>query len=347
MTAITAEPSQDDDLKDRDGRAGSLALLRRIGEDLDQDESLIVSRGGTVWPSAEQPLTWELGEQEGSHLGTPTAGPARAGRSTARQGQRTTSDTTAGSSARAAASLLRQLGVREWVVEDIVGAGAAYPQLLVRPAPSILWLEMTFYPLKGYPRGAFLMVGYPLDALLPVQAWAWWTDGLWIGPRHTNYGNGSVCAYEPTDGTWSRGRPLVSLLDLIATWVVRHIHLLELRRWPGAQALHTAHERLSQTLPGERCGCDAARLYETCHMRVDLASSPEAVEHEFRSRFPAPWRCPPRSRAECERELARMAAAHGAQLLPAARILDSPRHQWANLNAEILRRFRVSLGTNS
>jgi hypothetical protein len=227
------------------------------------------------------------------------------------------------------------------VVNDVVGAGVAYPQLIVRPAPATLWLEMHLFPLIGYARGAFLLVGYPLDALLPVQSWAWWTDGLWIGPRHTNYGNGSVCAYEPTDGTWARGRPLVSLLDLIATWVVRHIHLLEFGRWPGGQALHTAHERLTEIRPGERCGCDAVRGYEMCHRDADLARSPSHIADEFRRKFPTPWRRPPRTRADCERIFSRTVDQHAFQMLPGARLLDNPRRQWSNVNAEVLRQFRV------
>lgn len=338
--ATATQPSQDDDLKDRDGRAGYLALLRRIGEDLDQDESLIVSRGGTVWPGAELPLTSELGVKEGSHRGSPIAEPAWAGRSPARQGQGSPRDTAAGSPARAAASILRQLGVREWVVQDVVGAGAAYPQLMVRPAPATLWLELRFFPISEYRRGAFLLMGYPLDVLLPVQAWAWWTDGLWIGPRHTNYGNGSVCAYEPIDGTWSRGRQLVSLLDFIATWVVRHIHLLELGRWPGGQALHTAHERLTEIRPDERCGCHLPLLYDVCHRAADTARSEDDVHREFIRRFPAPWRRPPRTRADCERVLVRTAAQDRSHMLPAACLLDESRHQLPNLNAEVLRQFR-------
>jgi len=340
MTVAT-QPSQGDDLKDRDGRAEARALLRQIGEDLDQDKSLIVSRGGTVWPSAGQPLSHELGAKEGSLNGTPTAGPAWAGRSAARKGQGTPRDTAAGSPASAAASLLRQLGVREWVVRDVVGAGSAYPQLIVRPAPATLWLEMHLYPLSGYARGSFLLIGYPLDALLPIQSWAWWTDGLWIGPRHTNYGHASVCAYEPSDGTWARGRELVSLLDLIATWVVRHIHLLEYGRWPGGQALHTAYERLAEIRPGERCGCELPLRYEDCHRFDDIARSEHEVVAEFRRKFPAPWRRPPQSRAECEKFLALASVQHVRQMLPGVRLLDHPQHRWSNLNAEVLRQFRV------
>jgi hypothetical protein len=199
---------------------------------------------------------------------------------------------------------------------------------------------MRFFPLSGYARGAFLLMGYPLDALLPIQAWAWWTDGFWIGPRHTNYGNASVCAYELTDSTWSRGRDLVALLDLISTWIVRHIHLLELGRWPGGQALHTSYERLTEIRAGERCGCELPLLYDDCHRSGDAARPERDVVLEFTTKFPVPWRRPPRTRAECEEILTHTAARHETQLLPGARILDDPRHQWSNINAEVLRQFR-------
>jgi len=340
MTATATISSQDDDLKNRDDRAAHLPLLRQIGEDLDQDLSLVVSRGGTVWPSAGRPLTWQLGTQEGSPRGAPTPGPARAGRSTARQGQGTTSDVAAGSSARAAASLIRQLGAGEMVVQDIVEAGVAYPQLIVRPASSMLLIEGRVFPLAGHDLGAFLLMGYPLNPLLPVHCWAWWTDGTWIGPRHTNYGIASVCAYEPTDGTWTRGRPLVALLDLISTWVLRHLHLKEVGRWPGGQALHTAHERLGESGPDEWCGCGARRRYVDCHRASDLAVGEAARRDEHQARTPTPWRRPPRSQAECVRYVEQSSSHHEVEMLPGARLFAHPGYRWTNINADVVACFR-------
>ena len=87
----------------------------------------------------------------------------------------------------------------------------------------------------------------------------------WIGPRHTNYPDGSICAYEPSDGTWSFGNPLVELFDLYSVWALRHLHLRTFGRWPGPQAVHRPYERLLELNPEEHCGCGSqARTYAEC-----------------------------------------------------------------------------------
>ena len=116
-----------------------------------------------------------------------------------------------------------------------------------------------------------LVTAYPLDNRYNVMTWAWWGPGLfWIGPRHTNYPDGSVCSYEIRDGTWNRQMALTTLLDLHVVWVVRHIFMRWFGYWPGHQVFHTSYERLNEHRPGELCGgCDSGLRYEECCQKLD------------------------------------------------------------------------------
>ncbi len=109
-----------------------------------------------------------------------------------------------------------------------------------------------------------------------ARSWAFWRGGslgyMWIGPRHTNFPDGSICAFEPRDGTWSFGDSLVELLDLYTLWALRHLHLQVFGRWPGRQAVHHPYERFLEIQPDEYCGCGKSdNLYGKCCREKDLA----------------------------------------------------------------------------
>lgn len=95
---------------------------------------------------------------------------------------------------------------------------------------------------------------------------------VWIGPRHTNFPDGSICAFDPADSTWVLGDPLVELLDIYTIWAVRHLYLQTFGRWPGRQSVAHAAERVLEFRPDEYCGCaEGHRLYRECCMTKDLA----------------------------------------------------------------------------
>ena len=73
---------------------------------------------------------------------------------------------------------------------------AEYPQLVLRTAHPGVWLSGWIQPVIGIRAEAWLELCYPYAPAVPIKAWAWWERGTWIGPRHTNYGDGSICAYE-------------------------------------------------------------------------------------------------------------------------------------------------------
>lgn len=282
------------------------ALLKQIGDDLDRGRTLVVYRGGEVWPSAGRPDLTELGSSEGVIKNGPDdEEPPGSGGSAAEQGQGAAGDGAAGSRAsHAVASLLRDAGVAHDVEHDLVEATEAYPRMRPRLASPGVWLDGVVRPVHGMRDAASIRVVYPLDLTLPVRAWAWWSDGVWIGPRHTNYGDGSICGYEPSDGVWDRSLPLVRLLDIYAGWITRHLYLRVFGRWPGAQVLHTPYERLTEHRPGERCGrphCAAKRTYESCCMPKDKALNWKEVEGQFRALYPNPVRRAPANALECQR----------------------------------------------
>lgn len=265
-----------------DTRAAALVLLRQIGEELDHHKTLRVFRGGVVQPSTGCPSPHLLGEESAHDRAREPAGSERP---EAGQGQGSAEGSPASTRpGPSAGQVLRERGVEAKLVADIEGATDAqegYPQLRARLAGPIIWLEGEIDPVPGLGRAARVRISYPMDRTIHVRAWAWWKKGKWIGPRHTNF-DGSVCAYELSDRSWTRALPLVGYLDQVAGWISRHAYLAEFGRWPGPQALHTARERLIEHQPGELCGaCMSGRPYEECHKPADMRMGRMAIDQEY------------------------------------------------------------------
>jgi len=110
-----------------------------------------------------------------------------------------------------------------------------------------------------------------------VRGWAFWESVVgaqWIGPRHTNFPDGSICAYDPSDGTWEFGDPIVTLIDIYTVWALRHLHLEVEGRWPGPQSVPHIYERLLEFRDDELCGCGRSdRKYSQCCKPSDLKAN--------------------------------------------------------------------------
>lgn len=293
----TASSLSADGAVDADARAEALVLLQRIGEELDQHQTIRVFRGGVVQPSTGCSSPHMLGEVSADEG---TRKPAGSERPATGQGQ----GSAEGNPARArpgppAGQVLRERGVEPKLVADIEGATDAqdgYPQLRARLAGPIIWFEGELEPVPGLGRAARVRVAYPMDVTIHLHAWAWWKNGKWIGPRHTNFGDGSICAYELTDRSWTRARPLVYYLDQVTGWITRHTYLAEFHRWPGQQVLHTARERLIQHQPGEICGaCRSGCPYEECHKPADMQLSRLVIDKEYRRHYGRNEQRPPQT----------------------------------------------------
>lgn len=164
----------------------------------------------------------------------------------------------------------------------------AYPGTKVWSQTEGMWLLTEGTILPGQWQKAIFLTGIPFDRSRAVRSWGFWVGvplrcPTWIGPRHTNFPDGSICAFEPRDGTWSAGDSLVVLLDLFALWALRHLHLQAFGRWPGRQTARWVHERLGEIIPSEYCGCGSAKFYEDCCLPNDLSSDRIAEAAIFQS----------------------------------------------------------------
>jgi hypothetical protein len=84
-----------------------------------------------------------------------------------------------------------------------------------------LWLAVPTLPLgEGGPR-ANLHITIPRDRDVPIVSWGFWElrdETCWVGHRHTNYPDGSICAFPPDGDFWVDGQRLVDYADLLSEW---------------------------------------------------------------------------------------------------------------------------------
>lgn len=161
-----------------------------------------------------------------------------------------------------------------------------------------MWLKVESSLLMGADQKATFLIFLPYVESVRVQAWGFWTTlftQVWIGPRHTNYPDGSICAFEPSDNTWATGKNLVLLLGLYSLWAVKHLHLELVGQWPGYQAVHHPYERMTEIKDNEYCGCETvSKRYIECCKIIDFSMDISEIKADFRKRYGAA-RIPPKS----------------------------------------------------
>jgi len=182
----------------------------------------------------------------------------------------------------------------------------AYPETQVWEQEDGLWFRTESLLLPKLNRKAVFLTGVPFSRERLPRGWGFWMgipmkQPQWIGPRHTNMPDGSICAFDPNDGTWAVGGALVSLLDLYTVWALRHLHLQILGYWPGRQVANYVTERLAELKPFELCGCGGDKLYEECCRAADLKADrlSEAMRFHALGGF---HRCPPQAILKFVRE---------------------------------------------
>lgn len=267
-------------------------ILGKIGEQLDNDLFPRVGDGGIVMPSEavvqsvpgeerhnEQQQKQRRPETRSRERSAGRQGPA--GRP--RKAREATSDFSTSLEAR--------------YKNELTAIARAYPGTMAWPQDNALWLLAESALLPGLSRTAILLLGVPYAPAMP-HAWGFWRHFVagvtWIGPRHTNYPEGSICAFHPADGTWFVGESLVSLLDLYTLWAVRHLYLEVYGRWPGAQMVDHPFERLSELGADEQCGCDApGGLYGECCRPKDLRRRRVSIATDFMRKRHNGMRKPP------------------------------------------------------
>jgi hypothetical protein len=166
-------------------------------------------------------------------------------------------------------------GLQEKYEAELVAVCKAYPGTKIWRQEEGLWLLVESSLLTGLQQSATFLIGISY-AYAAVRSWGFWraglVDAIWIGPRHTNFTDGSICAFEPGDKTWFFDSPIVELLDFYTVWALRHLHLKIFGRWPGPQVVHHPYERILELRADEYCGCGVSgKLYGECCQTEDLA----------------------------------------------------------------------------
>lgn len=244
-------------------------LLGEIGRQLDELIFPRVRNGGIVLPSepyvpfqsmgkekqnaakrqrrsATEPWSWPSGRQ-GTSDGSGAVG-----------GSRTPGD---------AAPLLSAVQCPHYE-NELASVCEAYPGTVVWNQGEDFWLLVESSLLPGLQKKAQFLVAVSA-VFQTIRAWAFWNSNAisttWIGPRHTNFPDGSICSFEPRDGTWQFGDSLVALLDIYSLWALRHLHLEVFERWPGPQSVAPPYERIQELRDDELCGCgQSSKRYADC-----------------------------------------------------------------------------------
>lgn len=242
-------------------------MLREIGQKLDQNIFPFVKNGGIVMPSDTATSSLIMGE-DSNHVKQ-----ERPNRSKTRTRTRSAKwKREAGGQGKACATaqvISSSLQIK--YVQELDEVNAAYPGIKVWQQKEGMWLLCQSALLPDALHNATFLCAIPFDLTKRVRSWGFWNGHVWIGPRHTNLPDGSICAYDPSDGTWSPADPLIKLLDIYTLWAVRHLHLQIYDRWPGAQVAHYAYERLTELKKDELCGCGSLdKRYSECCLPNDL-----------------------------------------------------------------------------
>lgn len=239
--------------------------------DLDQQRFPSVFNGGVVRPSEAA-----VGEYPSMGMETQNGDERQRGSSTGSRKGAAGWQRTAGGAWKAGtpSPLLRRSSAQAYE-GDLNALKAAYPTSRVWTQKEGIWLLAHSKVIPDLEREAVFVVAIPFDLQALPQAWGFWTTGCiafarWIGPRHTNFPFGSICAFDPRDGAWRTGDSPIALLDLYTVWAARQLHLEYLGHWPGSQVARWAYERRLECQPMELCGCGSLnRTYARCCLERD------------------------------------------------------------------------------
>lgn len=252
------------------------ALLHEVGAALDQHRPLRVHVHGLITVDEQFPVTAAT-QENGNERQSARRPPARSRERTARRQGAASGPRASGTSPRLGGDVLR--ASYEGQVKRLA---EAYPTLQTFSDEDGMWLFAKSSIIAGLPRKATFLIALPFKPGPGPRAWGFWTGDAefsrWIGPRHTNFRDGSICAFAPNEGAWSEGGDLATLLDLYSVWALRHLHLEVLGRWPGKQygilgadPRAEAYYRQRECRDDELCGCGSeTRRYVDCCKASDL-----------------------------------------------------------------------------
>lgn len=289
--------------------AGWMSHLREIGDELDRGACPRVGDRGMVMPSESSDSSTVIHEDQengrSARRAEIWAGQGSAGGQRAPGGQRPPGPqgpTRGQGPARGqrpsdAPTSDIGSGVPALYETNLEAVQAAYPGVRIWRQDGGFWLLTESMLLPGLRESAVFLTGFSPQKEA-VKSWGFWRHGCvahrWIGPRHTNFPDGSVCAFEPRDGTWVMGEPIVDLLDLYSLWALRHLYLTVFGRWPGPQSVPYAYERIAEMREDELCGCGGTgKRYGECCAPIDRAQDQVRVAVNFLARVAWERKPPP------------------------------------------------------
>lgn len=251
-------------------QADAMTILRQVGDQLDEDLYPQVHDGGIVQPGDVTLSCSNQGKEKSSVASRqrrPSARPWQGPPGRQRQAFRFRSSR--------AATPVVCADIQKKYEAELDAVLEAYPDTNIWHRAEGMWLLTESILLHGLGKKATFLISIPYFQKFTVKSWGFWITPIsfeWIGPRHTNYPDGSICAFEPQDKTWMNGDSIVTLLDLYSLWALRHLYLEIYGRWPGYQSIPYPYERLTEICDNEYCGCaHSNRLYVDCCKRHDLA----------------------------------------------------------------------------
>lgn len=153
-----------------------------------------------------------------------------------------------------------------------------YPSARFREVDHGLWVTARIYPLRVSGPCYWLCLFLPNNAVHSPKAFAFYRLSPIprpVGPRHTNFPDGSICAFTDDDDAWRPGDSPKILLNLYAEWLVCQLFLRIEKRWPGRQVGLDATYRQAEFGVLEWCHCDSGKPYGICHYQSDATQVEE------------------------------------------------------------------------
>lgn len=254
--------------------------LRNIGIQLDREQYPRVFNGGIVKPG-DSAVAYSTPGEDINYVYRQERRSETRSRERAAGWQRSSS----GSGTASQAAPVLDSSFRSVYEAELEAVRAAYPETAFWFSADGLWLLTESTVLPGLGKKATFLIAIPFSRRLLPRGWGFWTTAIswqWIGPRHTNFPDGSICAFDPSDRTWSPGDSIIQLIDLYTLWAFRHEHFSAIGRWPGYQSVPLAYERLEELQDDEFCGCNQpAKLYKDCCKSKDQSKSQAETFWEF------------------------------------------------------------------
>lgn len=252
--------------------AGPIEILRVIGEQLKNRVYPNVMEGGFVVPSKPTFPFKPLGKETDDVR-------SRKKRSTTGSWQRPSSgerETSKPWTSRQASKVIEP-SIQAAYASELDTLLDAYPSTQFWHDRDGFWLLTESQLLPNLGRKAVFLCRVSMTRR-HVRSWGFWShsiiDYIWIGPRHTNFPDGSICAFDPNDNNaWVFGEPIIDLLDIYCLWATQHLHLEIIGSWPGPQSANITLERILEIKDDEYCGCGTDLPYKECCKEKDRAAN--------------------------------------------------------------------------